>query len=224
MSKFTTTLYDMMQDVNEDMTGLTIDEKIDNLAKVIFDFNYPTPSDADKKRIENAIIKHYLMREIAFETVGLFKLKLNDRLNLIMPKYNLAYKNLDNEVSPYINNYIKETSNTNDTRNSNITTNGTNNANSSMFETTSDTPQGILTELKEGKYSSGARATTNEDIQSTTGTTTNEDTGNSKLDRNVESLQGITSMEAFRLYFDNLISLDQELVYEFSDLFMVLFD
>ena len=220
MSKYTTTLYDLMIDVNEGKEDLTIDEKIDNLAKVIFDFNYPTPSDADKKRIENAIIKHYLMREIAYETVGLFKLKLNDRLNLIMPKYTQAYKNLDDEVSPYINNYIQEKGSNNRNSTSKAETSGTDTRETNTFETTSDTPQGILTELKEGKYSSGARASVSNDTGNTSTSSSGSDEEIGSTSREVESLQGLTGAEAFRVYFNNLISLDEELVYEFSDLFM----
>ena len=37
-----------------------------------------------------------------------------------------------------------------------------------------------------------------------------------------ESLNGVTYAEAFRNYFDNIISIDEELVNEFSDLFMVI--
>lgn len=222
MSKYTTTLYDLMEDVNEGKDNLTIDEKITNLASVLFDFNYPYPSADDKTRIERAIIKHYLMREIAFETVGLFKLKLNDRLNLIMPKYNLAYKNLDDEVSPYVNNYLKENIDNNRNSTSKAETTGTDTREGNTFETTSDTPQGILTELKEGKYSSGARASISNDTAKTNTSSTGSDEEIGTTTRELESLQGLSSMEAFRIYFDNLISLDEELVYEFSDLFMCL--
>ena len=222
MSKYTTTLYDLMEDVNEGKDNLTIDEKITNLAGVLFDFNYPYPTPDDKTRIERAIIKHYLMREIAFETVGLFKLKLNDRLNLIMPKYNLAYKNLDDEVSPYVNNYLKENVDNNRNTTSKAETTGEDTREGNTFETTSDTPQGILTELKEGKYSSGARASISNDTAKTNTSSTGTDEEIGTTTRELESLQGLSSMEAFRIYFDNLISLDEELVYEFSDLFMCL--
>lgn len=223
MSKYTITLYDLMCDVNKDNTGLSIDEKINNLAPLLFDFNYPYPSEDDKKRIENAIIKHYLMREIAFETVGLFKLKLNDRLNLIMPKYNQAYKNLDENISPYINNYINETTENNRDLTSNGNSENTQTNNDDTFETTSDTPQGILTELKEGKYSSGARASVSNSSLTNNSNMSNTDKETVNGTRNVESLQGMNKMQAFREYYDNLISIDEELVYEFSDLFMILY-
>ena len=183
-------------------TSMQIDDKLDEVRENIFDFNYPVLDEATKRRIEIAILKHYYYREIAFETIGMFKIKLNDRLNLIMSRYNALYEKQDLSLSPYINSYLKENG-----TGSNYSDNKTEN-----WQTTSDTPRGILTELKEGKYSSMAVYTDNKD---------NNSSGNS-YDRNVESLNGLTYAEAFRNYYDNIISIDEELVNEFSDLFMVI--
>lgn len=183
-------------------TSLSVDDKLEDTREFIFDFDYPVLDNATKKRIEVAILKHYYYREIAFETIGQFKIKLNDRLNLIMGRYNSLYQKQDLTLSPYINSYLSEvgqSSSTSDVNNEN-------------WVTTSDTPRGILTDLKEGKYSSLATYTTNTD-----------DTDNSSnYNRNVSSLNGLTYAEAFRNYYDNIISLDEELVNEFSDLFMVI--
>lgn len=179
-----------------------IDDKLDNTRQYIFDFDYPVIDDETKKRIEIAILKHYYYREIAFETIGMFKIKLNDRLNLIMSRYNALYQKQDLSLSPYINSYLKETGGG---------SNSTNNKNEN-WQTTSDTPRGILTELKEGKYSSMAVYTENSDTNSS---------GNN-YNRDIESLNGLTYAEAFRNYYDNIISIDEELVNEFSDLFMVI--
>ena len=183
-------------------SSLQIDDKLDEVRENIFDFNYPVIDNETKKRIEIAILKHYYYREIAFETVGMFKIKLNDRLNLIMSRYNALYKKQDLSLSPYINSYLKETGSSGNSSN-----NSTEN-----WQTTSDTPSGILTALKEGKYSSMAVYTDNKD--------TNNSSNN--YNRDVESLNGLTYAEAFRNYYDNIISIDEELVNEFSDLFMVI--
>lgn len=185
-----------------DGTSLSVDDKLEDVREYIFDFNYPVMDNITKKRIEIAILKHYYYREIAFETIGMFKIKLNDRLNLIMSRYNAMYQKQDLRLSPYINNYLNEIG---DSRsNSDV--------NNENWVTTSDTPRGILTDLKEGKYSSLATYTENSD-----------DTNNtSNYHRNVESLNGMTYAEAFRNYYDNIISIDEELVNEFSDLFMVI--
>ena len=201
LAKYTMTIKDIVNSYY-DGSSLRVDDKLEDTREFIFDFDYPVLDEATKKRIEIAILKHYYYREIAFETIGQFKIKLNDRLNLIMGRYNSLYQKQDLTLSPYINSYLKETGN-------NSSTSDVNNEN---WQTTSDTPRGILTDLKEGRYSSLATYTTNED-----------DTNNSSnYRRNVDSLTGMTYAEAFRNYYDNIISLDEELVGEFSDLFMVI--
>lgn len=206
MSKYTITIKDIVNNYSFLHESQNFDDKLDYARQYIFDFNYPVIDEATKKRIEIAILKHYYMQEIAFETIGIFKIKLNDRLNLIMSRYNALYEKQDLSLSPYINSYIKENGTTDGRSDSAI--------NNEDWQTTSDTPRGILTDLKEGKYSSMAVYNENKD------TTLNSNT--SAYERNVESLNGLTYAEAFRNYYDNIISIDEELVNEFSDLFMVI--
>lgn len=201
LSKYTMMIKDIVNSYY-DGTSLSVDDKLDDTRGYIFDFTYPVIDEATKRRIEIAILKHYYYREIAFETIGQFKIKLNDRLNLIMGRYNSLYQKQDLTLSPYINSYLKEVGN-------NSSTSDVNNEN---WQTTSDTPRGILTDLKEGKYSSLATYTTNTDGTENSG----------EYERQVDSLSGMTYAEAFRNYYDNIISLDEELVNEFSDLFMVI--
>lgn len=206
MSKYTMTIKDIVDDYSILSESKKIDDKLDKAREYIFDFDYPVIDEATKKRIEIAILKHYYLREIAFETIGIFKIKLNDRLNLIMSRYNALYEKQDLTLSPYINSYIKESGNTNGLSDTSV--------NNEDWQTTSDTPRGILTDLKEGKYSSMAVYNENKDLTS--------NTNSSNYLRNVESLNGLTYAEAFRNYYDNIISIDEELVNEFSDLFMVI--
>ena len=206
MSKYTITIKDIVNNYSILSENKDIDSKLDIAREYLFDFNYPVIDNETKKRIEIAILKHYYMREIAFETIGIFKIKLNDRLNLIMPRYNALYEKQDLTLSPYINSYLNETGNSNNTGNTNV--------NNEDWQTTSDTPQGILEDLKAGNYSSMAVYTENKD--NTTNTTDNH------YNRKVDSLNGMTYADAFRNYFDNIISIDEELVNEFSDLFMVI--
>lgn len=206
MSKYTMTIKDIVDDYSILSESKKIDDKLDYARQYIFDFDYPIIDEATKKRIEIAILKHYYLREIAFETIGIFKIKLNDRLNLIMSRYNALYEKQDLTLSPYINSYIKESGNTNGLSDTSV--------NNEDWQTTSDTPRGILTDLKEGKYSSMAVYNENKDLTS--------NTNSSNYVRDVESLNGLTYAEAFRNYYDNIISIDEELVNEFSDLFMVI--
>lgn len=206
MSKYTITIKDMVDNYSLLSESKKIDDKLDYARQYIFDFDYPVIDETTKKRIEIAILKHYYLREIAFETIGIFKIKLNDRLNLIMSRYNALYEKQDLSLSPYINSYMSESGVNNGNNDTTVT--------NEDWQTTSDTPQGILNDLKEGKYSSMAVYSDNKDLTS--------NTNSSNYSRNVESLNGLTYAEAFRNYFDNIISIDEELINEFSDLFMVI--
>lgn len=223
MSKYTTSFYDLDMEVNKDkFLSMSIDERLDNLIPLIFDFDYPIDDATTRARINKAILKHYYMREIAFETWGLFKIKLNDRLNLIGRRYNELYKNYDEKINPFINSYVKELSTSKG--NSESTNNSTNNYSHTTdnFNSQSDTPQGILKDLKAGKYSSFATIDSNKEESETTDTSSNTSNSNNEGSREVQGLQGLTQAEAFRNYFDNVISLDEEIVNEISDLFLII--
>ena len=71
-----------------------IDEIINDSRRAIFG-TYPIFDEAYRGTLETMILKHYYMWEIGAETVGLFKLWVNERMNEIMPKYNLMYSALD---------------------------------------------------------------------------------------------------------------------------------
>ena len=112
----------------------------------IFDRCDPFPIwDEDHRgELEKKIIEHYYFRQINFETVGRFKFYLNVRLREIMPRYNKLYKTTIYKYNP-IENYTMEEGST-DKRNGNVDT----------LNKLSDTPQGELTNLIEGKYVSSA--------------------------------------------------------------------
>lgn len=64
---------------------------IDNAIPHIFDFYYPIFDPTYKKFLEQKIIRHFYTSEIGFETYGLFKLKLETKMNEIMPYFNQLY-------------------------------------------------------------------------------------------------------------------------------------
>lgn len=69
-----------------------VDETVTKAAPVIFDFDFPMFDESYRLPLERKILKHYYTREISAETVGLWKLWLNTRLNEIMPFYNKLYE------------------------------------------------------------------------------------------------------------------------------------
>ena len=69
----------------------SIDSILDIAAPKIFNFDFPIFDENYRLPLEKKILRHYT-REISEETVGLWKLRLQDRLCMIMPYYNKLYQ------------------------------------------------------------------------------------------------------------------------------------
>lgn len=69
-------------------------------APKVFNFDFPVFDESYRLPLEIKILRHYYTREISEETVGLWKLRLQDRLNIIMPYYNQLYKSELIEFNP----------------------------------------------------------------------------------------------------------------------------
>lgn len=146
----------------------------------IFNFNYPI-FDVDYRNVlETKILKHYYTREISEETIGLWKLRLNTKLNEIMPYYNQLYKSELLEFNPFYDvdltrdHNVQNNNNKNDVLESTgdnvITSKGTaSNDSTSKSNTTSnfeedntqrtlfsDTPQGSLSNVDNETYLTNA--------------------------------------------------------------------
>lgn len=97
MSKYTTQVRWIVEYYTPDFEG-TINDRIVAALPHIFNFNFPIYQESYRTILETKIIKHYYMKEIGLETVQLWKLFLEERLNYIMPYYNKLYKALDEEI------------------------------------------------------------------------------------------------------------------------------
>ena len=104
MSKYTTEVRFLC----ESLTGHTesvgfnsVDEILNQAAPLIFDFNFPIYDEAYRLVLEKKILRHYYTREISEETYGLWKLRLEDRMNIIMPYYNKLYESALLAFNPF---------------------------------------------------------------------------------------------------------------------------
>lgn len=95
MSKYTTEV----RFICEEAAGLTssvgylgVNDVINTALPKVFNFDFPIFDEAYRLILEKKILKHYYTREIGLETVGLWKLFLDTKLNEIMPYYNQLYK------------------------------------------------------------------------------------------------------------------------------------
>lgn len=183
MSKYTTEvryICEHFSGLSESVGYNDVEQVIKNCLTKVFDFNFPIFDESYRTVLETKILRHYYTREIGLETVGLWKLKLNTKLNEIMPYYNKLYKSELIDFNPLYDvdltreretkgNGTKDTELTENSTNSNNTdrqfnsnensnSNGTQNQNTigngnSMY---SDTPQGSITDLQAGKYLTNA--------------------------------------------------------------------
>jgi hypothetical protein len=103
LSKYTTEV----RFICETLTGLDESAGLTNVNKVIadarpllFNFEYPIFDANYKEELETKILYHYYTREIAHESVSLWRLKLQTKLTEIMPYYNQLYKSALLEFNP----------------------------------------------------------------------------------------------------------------------------
>lgn len=79
----------------------------------IFDFDYMFYTDDEKikKNFENKLIQHYYFDEIGFETIGMFKNRLKEKLNYLMPYYKQLYDTeiASKDINFLLNKDLKET-------------------------------------------------------------------------------------------------------------------
>lgn len=77
-----------------------VNEVIQKAIPKIFSFDFPIFDEIYRNVLETKILKHYYTREIGLETYGLWKLKLDTKLNEIMPYYNQLYESATLEFNP----------------------------------------------------------------------------------------------------------------------------
>lgn len=104
MSKYTTEVRYICEvaaglDVSTDYKG--VEDVIKKALPVVFDFSFPIFDENYRSVLETKILKHFYTREIGLETVGLWKLKLDTKLNEIMPYFNQLYKSQLYAFNPF---------------------------------------------------------------------------------------------------------------------------
>ena len=95
MSKYTTEVRFICEQVagyTESQGYSKTNEVIQAAIPKVFDFDFPIFDSDYRNVLCTKILRHYYTREICEETVGLWKFRLETRLNEIMPYYNKLYK------------------------------------------------------------------------------------------------------------------------------------
>lgn len=103
MSRFTTEvryICETMAGYDESQGYARVEDIIEEVAPDIFG-DFPIYDETYRLPLEVKILRHYYTREISEETVGLWKLRLNDMMNIIMPYYNKLYQSELLKFNPF---------------------------------------------------------------------------------------------------------------------------
>lgn len=148
MSKYTTEVRFVCEHYAgfDESQNYPVNEVIAKSREKVFDFPYPIYDSAYKPVLETKILKHYYTREIGEETVALWKLRLDMRLNEIMPYYNQLYKSTLLDFDPLAN--------VNLTKDKDITNRGNNSSNSTG---------NVVSEIGDVGHMEGERVTTHDE-------------------------------------------------------------
>lgn len=189
MSKYTTEVRFICESKSglENSSGAdNVDEVIEGAWNKIFTSKVTFFDESYRSVLCQKILKHYYLREICCETVGIWKLWMNERLETIMPYYNQLYEselikfeplndvNLTRKHDRTVDGTEERNGETSDTSNGTREVTGTNDTKETVTGKTttsassdetkrdlySDTPQGAITGLENENYLTNARKIT----------------------------------------------------------------
>lgn len=224
MAKYTTQLRTIVESYSYNNFTLSVKQQIQLAIPQIFSFTFPIWNEQYRTTLEEKIILHYYTKEIGLETVGLWKLFLEERLNMIMPYYNNLYATTVKDYDYLSNTKVTESfdndKNTTVDNNNTTTNNTTETINNKVLN--SDMPQ--------ANYSNLDYATNLQDIDSTrdNDTTVTDDGTNTAVIKDIytKTTTGNTGASFTQLlmeYRESLINIDKMIIDELKDLFMMIY-
>ena len=160
MAKYTTEV----RHICENYANLTESKGYNSIASIlddswdkVFDFDFPIFDENYREPLCKKILKHFYTKEIGEETVGLWKLRLDDRMNEIMPYYNKLYESELITIAPLVNYRVNTNGNSSKTGSDGVAETGQNNETNTLHGTSvrtggyTDTHDGTDTLEKKGK-------------------------------------------------------------------------
>ena len=177
----------------------------------------------NKDKLARKIVNHYYMREIGFETIGLFKLYAENMMNELMEEYLPLIYSSSIKYDPLVNVDYTETYSRqiDDTGHSE----GESTSNATGLTINSDTPQGQVnkSEILQGTYASstqgGESDNTTNDITNTNSQSIEQSSKNVKGNSGVSA----TAQKMIEQYRDNIRAIDREIINKLNTLFMGLY-
>ena len=185
----------------------------------------------NKNKLAKKIVDHYFMREIGFETPGLFANRVKARMQEIMEDYLPVIYSNSIEFDPLVNVDFTETfeREIESESTNNGSSESSSNSNSSGLNVNSDTPQGQIskTTILQGNYASNTSASETE--SGVTDTTETENTGTANqtesYTKRTKGNSGVsaTAQALIMQYRDTIRAVDREIIENLNDMFMGIF-
>lgn len=245
MSKYTTQL----RYICEVKAGLY--ESVDDYNAVI-DASYSKIIHPDVQLFDAAyepilykkIIKHYYFDEIGHETVARFLMRLNLKLEEILPYYNELYRSAALEINPlydvdyHVEGNKEDNGNTHSLRTDNLnqlrTDDLANHGESVQYDLFSDTPEGSLTGVDQENYLTNARKISSEADGTNTGTQSTANTGTQDNDSTIHNVNeyfehvygkrgGASYAALIKEWRETFLNIDMMIIEELRPLFMQVF-
>lgn len=208
---------------------------------------YPIFDESYREQLNNKIIQHYYFREIGFETEALFKNRLNQKMNEIMPYYNQMYESSKLKIDPLSTIDLEEvfsrkskttgegTSSTSGTGNNTNNFNSTDTTDYGKISKFSDIAQAQTTpnEILNDKYLTSATVDDGQDKNTNTGTNTSQTesttSGTSTDKRNLDEDTTLTrkgnngtasESELLNMYRETFLNIDMMIIDDLDELFL----
>lgn len=149
MSKYTTTLYEILKNIVPSPDTLTTDELVQSGVPLFFDFDFPwyAENETGKSDFERMYLMSYLNNEIGQETLGLhkqcFRRKMFENMERMTQKYQLLgdMTNVAGERRAIHEENINDTESTSNSSGQTVTSTSNRNQNQNSQSIHSDNPQ-----------------------------------------------------------------------------------
>ena len=173
-----------------------------------------------KDKLAKKIVDHYYMREIGFETIGLFIHEAHDEMQELMEEYLPLIYSSAIQYDPLVN--VDYTESFARTQNMGNSSSSSSTSSGSSLGVNSDTPQGQIskTDILGGRYASNTNATENEISSGTSTSSTSDNLEN--YTKRVKGNSGVsaTAQKMIEQYRNNIRAIDREIINKLNKLFM----
>ena len=235
MSKYTMELRKLFEPITYNPPIFTRSE-VENIFKDYELTDYLTPNQIEvinkngvwsKDKLAKKIVDHYYMREIGFETIGLFIHYAKITMEELMEEYLPLIYSSSIEYDPLINvDFTESFSRNEDIENSGNSESGSSSSSSSLG-VNSDTPQGQISKsaILAGNYASSTGANENEYSSDTSTSNENKSSTTESYSKRVKGNSGVsaTAQKMIEQYRNNIRAIDREIIEKLNILFMGLF-